>query len=75
MWGVGAASRLILALLRGGPDGIPRVWEMPWGGIEAQIKIPRGNGYEHFEFSQEYADIGGQLMPVYLWSYRTVVAE
>ena len=64
----------MLVLLRGGPDDVPRVWEAPSGG-SGEVKIPRGNGHEHFEFSHEYADIGGGPMPVYRWSYRTAIAE
>ncbi|WP_156178522.1 DUF5988 family protein [Saccharothrix sp. ST-888] len=65
----------VLALLKGGPDEIPRVLEMSpdWSG--EQVKIPLWSGYEHFEFSQEYVDIGGGLMPVYRWAYRTAIAE
>lgn len=44
-----------------------------WSG--EQVKIPLRNWYEHFEFSQEYVDIGGGLMPVCRWSYRTAIAE
>ncbi|MET8679694.1 DUF5988 family protein [Streptomyces sp. NPDC004647] len=65
----------VLALLRGGPSDIPEIWEIPSGGTDEQVKIPRGNGYEHFEFAREYARIGDELMPVYRWCYRTFIAE
>ncbi|WP_232247188.1 DUF5988 family protein [Kitasatospora azatica] len=64
-----------LALLRGGPDYLPQIWEVPSDGPPERVKIPHGNRYEHFEFSQEYADIGCGPMPVYRWSYSTAVAE
>ncbi|MGP4004171.1 DUF5988 family protein [Streptomyces sp. 8N706] len=65
----------VLVLLRGGPSDIPEIWEIPPGGTDGQVKIPRGSGYEHFEFAQEYAPIGDELMPVYRWCYRTFIAE
>ncbi|GFE39769.1 hypothetical protein Stube_44420 [Streptomyces tubercidicus] len=39
------------------------------------IRLLRGNGYERFEFYGEYADLGGQQVPVYRWCYRTRIAE
>ncbi|MEU6326740.1 MULTISPECIES: DUF5988 family protein [unclassified Streptomyces] len=39
------------------------------------IRILRGNGYERFEFYGEYADLGGEPVPVYRWCYRTRIAE
>ncbi|MFI6447991.1 DUF5988 family protein [Kitasatospora sp. NPDC050543] len=65
----------ILVLLRGCPADIPHVWGSPTGGAEEPVKILHGNGYEHFEFTQEYVDIGLGPMPVYRWSHRTFVAE
>jgi hypothetical protein len=67
--------RSVLVLLRGGPTDLPAIWEIPDGEVEDRLKIARGNGYEHFEFCQEYDDVGGEPMPVYRWSYRTAVAE
>jgi hypothetical protein len=65
----------LIALLKGGPENLPRVWETPPGGTDERVKIPCGNGYEHFEFTQEYADVGCRSMPVYRWVYRTAIAE
>nr|WTA00857.1 DUF5988 family protein [Streptomyces sp. NBC_00857] len=62
-------------ILRGGPDDIPRVWEMEAGHYEAQLKILRGNGYEHFEFAHQYIECEGELRPIYTWRYRTFIAE
>jgi Family of unknown function (DUF5988) len=67
--------RIVIVLLRGGPDDLPKVWEVPSGGIEDPVKIPLGNGFEHFDFAREYADFEGRPTPVYTWVYRTAIAE
>jgi Family of unknown function (DUF5988) len=64
----------IIVFLTGGPPEIPRTWAAP-DGDEVQVKIPRGNGYEHFAFSGEYVELDGDLIPVYRWCYRTFIAE
>ncbi|UKZ03679.1 DUF5988 family protein (plasmid) [Streptomyces viridifaciens] len=48
---------------------------MESGSAEDRLKIPRWNGYEHFALTQDFKDVGGVLMPVYQWSYRTAIAE
>ncbi|WP_370149225.1 DUF5988 family protein [Streptacidiphilus sp. EB129] len=65
----------MLVLLRGGPDDLPQIWEVSAYGADDRIKVPRLNGYEHFEFFHEFEEIGGMNMPVYRWSYRTAIAE
>jgi hypothetical protein len=72
---VSAVPRLVVVLLRGGPDDLPRALEVPAHEVDDRLCIPRGNGYEHFEFTQEYDDFDGQPAPVYRWSYRTAIAE
>ncbi|WP_280663885.1 DUF5988 family protein [Kitasatospora sp. MAP12-44] len=67
--------RLVVVLLRGGPDDLPRVMEAPVDEVGHRMSFPRGNGYEHFEFSEEYEDFDGRPAPVYRWSYRTAIAE
>ncbi|MCU7827360.1 hypothetical protein KSNIM_38175 [Kitasatospora sp. DSM 101779] len=64
-----------MVLLRGGPSDIPEIHEVETDVIEDRLKIPRGNGYEHFEFTRRFQDVGDVLIPVYRWSYRTAVAE
>ncbi|MEU8926603.1 DUF5988 family protein [Kitasatospora sp. NPDC048545] len=65
----------LLVFLKGGPSDIPEIQEVKSGSIESRLKIPRGNGYEHFEITQDFKDVAGVLMPVYQWSYRTAIAE
>ncbi|MFI8854777.1 DUF5988 family protein [Streptomyces sp. NPDC053499] len=62
-------------VLKGGPDSIPRIVEVAPGEEEPQVKVLRGNGYEHFEFTREYEEHDGQELPVYRWCYRTFIAE
>lgn len=60
-----------IAVLVGGPDGTH-----PWpDGSQEPLKLLRGNGYERFEFTEEYVQINGEQVPVYCWSYRTSIAE
>ncbi|MGW2253183.1 DUF5988 family protein [Kitasatospora sp. NPDC001660] len=68
-------SHRLLVFLSGGPSDIPEIQEVESEVIEDRLKIPRGNGYEHFELTRGFKDVGGMLMPVYRWSYRTAVAE
>ena len=69
------SDSMVRVILSGGPDGTPPVWEMPPGGPGEQVKIARGNGYEHFEFVHEYGEFEGEVLPVYRWCYRTSIAE
>jgi hypothetical protein len=62
-------------ILIGGPPGTPRAWAAPPVGDRNQVKIQRGNGYEHFEPADECAEFEGELIPVYRWCYRTFIAE
>ncbi|GGV07949.1 DUF5988 family protein [Kitasatospora aureofaciens] len=68
-------SYSLLVFLRGGPSDIPEIHEVESGSAEDRLKIPRWNGYEHFALTQDFKDVGGVLMPVYQWSYRTAIAE
>jgi hypothetical protein len=63
------------AALLDGPSGTPRLWEIPSGDGSHRVKVPLGNGYEHFEFSEEYVELTGDLIPVYRWCCRTFIAE
>ena len=68
-------SRPAFVLLVGGPPGTPRVWTPPAEEDRDRVKVPLGNGYEHFEFADEYAEFGGDQIPVYRWCHRTFIAE
>ncbi|SCF70197.1 MULTISPECIES: DUF5988 family protein [unclassified Streptomyces] len=62
-------------MLSGGPDGTPPTWNVESLESETRVLIRRGNGYEHFEFADRYAEYEGEKLPVYDWSYRTCIAE
>ncbi|MFI9366254.1 DUF5988 family protein [Kitasatospora sp. NPDC053057] len=68
-------SQCLLVFLKGGPSDIPEIHGVKSGSIEERLKIPRGNGYEHFEITPDFEDVGGVRMRVYQWSYRTAIAE
>ncbi len=68
-------SRNKYVVLVGGPPGTPRVWTAPPPEDPGQIKVPRGNGYEHFEPTEEHAEVAGEQVPVYRWCRRTFIAE
>ncbi|MFE2499724.1 DUF5988 family protein [Streptomyces scopuliridis] len=65
----------IRVMLSGGPDGSPSTWEVESLESETRVRVLRGNGYEHFEFVNNYAECDGELLPVYRWRYRTYIAE
>jgi hypothetical protein len=72
---VSSTAHSLLVFLKGGPSDIPEIQEVKSGSTAGRLTIPRGNGYEHFEITQDFKDVGGVLMPVYRWSYRTAIAE
>ncbi|MER5851943.1 DUF5988 family protein [Streptomyces sp. NPDC002012] len=65
----------IRVILSGGPEGSPPTWEVKSLDSETRVTVPRWNGYEHFEFADHYAELDGELLPVYRWIYRTYIAE
>ncbi|MFD9603670.1 DUF5988 family protein [Streptomyces sp. NPDC059970] len=65
----------IRVILSGGPEGSPPTWEVKSLDSETRVAVPRWNGYEHFEFADHYAELDGELLPVYRWIYRTYIAE
>jgi hypothetical protein len=68
-------SQPMRVLLRGGPYGTPQTWDAPSENDETRVKVPSGNGYEHFEITPEFAEFGGEELRVYHWRYRTTIAE
>lgn len=62
-------------VLVGGPPGTPRLWVARPDTLQERVKVPRGNGYEHFEFVHEYIETEDGLLPVYRWCDRTFIAE
>lgn len=67
-------AKRTMVILVDGPEGnsLP---EHARDAVNDPIRILRGNGYERFEFYGEYADVGGESVPVYRWCYRTQIAE
>jgi hypothetical protein len=72
----GFAMRQIRVWLVGGPAGLSqgdRIREVDTLGNS--IKVPRGNGYDHFTYSGESRELDGTPLPVFKWSYQTKIAE
>jgi uncharacterized protein DUF5988 len=66
----------IRVLLTGGPlllTGEDRIHEVPTLGHK--VKVPRGNGTDHFRYSGESRDLNGSTLPVFHWCDRTKFAE
>jgi hypothetical protein len=70
---VALMSQSQLVLLAGGPFEAPRIWRAPAG--EERVKVADGAGYDHFVFTQEYAEHDGERIGIFRWCYRTLVAE
>ncbi|MEU8589260.1 DUF5988 family protein [Streptomyces sp. NPDC048664] len=68
-------SSVGLVLLKGGPSDAPQVVFAPPGGVGAPVKLEYRDGYDHYEFTGEFSDIGAGPMPVYQWSCHTRYAE
>lgn len=61
-------------LLEGGPSDIPERYSLPDDGSD-RLRVPRLNGYEHYEFTGTYrADTAGPI-PIHRWIYTTLIAE
>ncbi|GAA5613744.1 MULTISPECIES: DUF5988 family protein [Streptomyces] len=67
-------AKRTMVILVDGPEGNALPQHMR-DDADDPIRLLRGNGYERFEFYGEYADLGGQQVPVYRWCYRTRIAE
>lgn len=64
-----------LVFLKGGPSGAPQVVQAPPGGAGVPVKIEYCGGWEHYEFTGAYTEIGEGPMPVYRWTRRQPGAE
>jgi hypothetical protein len=66
----------IKVLLEGGPaslsesDRLHEVADLP-----DRIRLPKGNGYEHFTYSGGTRNLNGATFPVYQWCHQTKIAE
>lgn len=60
--------------LQGCPNAVPRMMVARSTLAEEKLKIPYGNGYDHFVFDS-YITRNGNLVPVYTWVDSTRIAE
>lgn len=66
----------IKVLLEGGPPTLSetdRVHEV--AALNERVRLPRGNGYEHFAYTGGTRDLNGLTMPVFHWCHQTKIAE
>lgn len=64
------------SLLRGGPERITEDARLRWvPDHEDVVKVPWGNGHEHFVRTSERAQRSGREVRVFTWSHRTYLAE
>jgi hypothetical protein len=66
----------ITVLLEGGPIDLPesaRLYEVK--DLSTRIRLPKGNGYEHFTYTGGSRDVNGATMPVFRWYQQTKIAE
>jgi hypothetical protein len=66
----------IKVLLEGGPTTLSesdRVHEVT--GLPDRIRLPKGNGYEHFAYSGGSRNLNGASFAVYEWCHQTKIAE
>lgn len=65
---------LVQIELQGCPNPVPRMMVARSKLADEKLKLPFGNGYDHFVFDR-YITRSGQLVPVYTWVDRTRIAE
>ncbi len=44
-------------------------------GLEQEVKVSYGSGYEHFSYLGQSATVDGETLPVFGWTGNTKVAE
>ena len=68
-----ARLRVVLA---GGPDELRKDGGVAEAaGLDDRVKILFASGYEHFSRSGEFAEVDGEVLPVFRWCARTKIAE
>jgi hypothetical protein len=63
----------VVVTLEGGPATLPQTMTVEWSKDLCKIKLPHGNGYEHYELVEPTATTGSR--PVFRWTTRTKIAE
>jgi uncharacterized protein DUF5988 len=61
-------------LLQGGASDMPTAARVA-DDSTTHVKIPRLDGYEHYEFLGRYGQGEQQSLPVFEWTYTTKIAE
>jgi hypothetical protein len=65
---------VVEVILEGGPDSFPIELRTCRVSRETdRIKVPHGNGYEHFEREPAEAVASGSV--IFRWTYQTRIAE
>lgn len=68
--------KTIKVVLEGGPPSLPethRVHEVT--DLTDRVRVIKGNGYEHFEYTGGVREVNGVSMPVFRWFQQTKIAE
>jgi hypothetical protein len=60
--------------LQGGPSSMPTIAHVA-DDVSTHVKIPRLDGYEHYEFLGQYREREQRSVPVFEWTYTTKIAE
>ncbi|QCX82469.1 hypothetical protein C9F11_44505 (plasmid) [Streptomyces sp. YIM 121038] len=71
----GWRSLPLLVVLRGGPSGLARVWQIPGRVRPEKVTIAYYGQHQHFVRTTETKTTEGQSLPVFRWSYSTKIAE
>ncbi|MEU2801433.1 DUF5988 family protein [Streptomyces sp. NPDC006863] len=66
---------MITILLRGAPEGMRPVLELDTQQLPDRICLPFYGCNQHFDRVDDTADVEGQPVPVFVWAYRTAIAE
>lgn len=66
-----ALLQLKLIILDGGPFVGPMLLPTPPDDGDVPVRVPHGGSLEHFERTEEFAEVAGHRIPVYRWYGRT----
>ncbi|MEV7547981.1 DUF5988 family protein [Streptomyces sp. NPDC089915] len=65
-----------LALLRGGPPGMPELLRLPAAEANASRLVVAYYGrHQHFERTEDSETVDGTVLPVFRFTYSTAIAE
>ncbi|MEU7835684.1 MULTISPECIES: DUF5988 family protein [unclassified Nonomuraea] len=70
------ASEEMNVILQGGPAGLPHHERLRYVSQAIHdVKVPHGNGYEHFAPTHTYQKLNGYHVAVFRWTGTTKIAE